>query len=166
MWKGICLNIWNVYAPCSVESMRGLWKELVERRVKSGNGEWFLGRDFNEVSSREEILGEGGYQSRRGMEEFQEFIKRMWVVDVPCVGGKFSCFKDNEKAMSRLSRFLSSKNLIDVWGVVDQRIRCRDISDHAPIRLNSGLVDWGPNPFRFNNAWFKHGEFKDFIHEE
>lgn len=50
--------------------------------------------------------------------------------------------------------------------MIDQRIDCRDISDHAPIRLNIMKVDWGLKPFRFNNAWFKHGEFKGFIAEE
>lgn len=100
----------------------------------------------------EERLGEGGYHNRRGVKEFQEFIERMGVVDIPCVGGKFSWDKDNEKEMSRIDRFLVTINLIDVWDVVDQMIGCRDLSDHAPIRLNYGFIDWGPNPFRFNNV--------------
>ncbi|XP_058761311.1 uncharacterized protein LOC131634691 [Vicia villosa] len=49
---------------------------------------------------------------------------------------------------------------------MDQRIENRDISDHAPIWLFVGLVNWGPKPFRFNNEWFKHKDFKYFISEE
>lgn len=48
------------------------------------------------------------------MEEFREFIERMGVVDVPCVGGKFSWYKYNGKAMSRIDKFLVSHNLIDI----------------------------------------------------
>lgn len=100
------------------------------------------------------------------MEEFRDFIKRMGVVDIPCVGGKYLWFKDNGKAMGRIDRFLVSNNLIEAWGVFDQRISARDLPDHAPIRLYCGVIDWGPKPFRFNNAWLKHGYFKEFICNE
>ncbi|XP_058783955.1 uncharacterized protein LOC131658705 [Vicia villosa] len=140
--------------------------EVVDCLTRSPNVEWCLGGDFNEVTGSAERLGVGVFFNRRGMEDFREFIGRMEVEDIPCVGGKFSWFKDNGKAMSRLDRFLVSKPLIDAWGVVDQRIGKRDISGHAPILLNSGWIDWGPKPFKFNNAWFKHDAFLDFIREE
>ncbi|XP_058775831.1 uncharacterized protein LOC131650117 [Vicia villosa] len=70
--------------------------------------------------------------------EFRGFIENMGLLDIPCVGGKFTWFKDNGKAMSRLDRFLISRKMLDEWGVVDQRIENRNISDHAPIRLNIG----------------------------
>src|SRR4051812_17809670 len=100
------------------------------------------------------------------MEDFREFIASMGVVDVPCVGGRFTWFKDNGKAMSRIDRFLVSRNLIDKWGVVDQRIGTREVSDHVPISLVCGSVDWGPKPFIFNNTWFTHKDFLNFVHEE
>ncbi|XP_058746654.1 uncharacterized protein LOC131619586 [Vicia villosa] len=113
-----------------------------------------------------ERLGAGEFYGKRGMEDFQEFIGRMGVVDIPCVGGKFTWFKANGKAMSRLDRFLVSRNLMDMWGVIDQRIGKRDISDHVPIQLFSGNLNWGPKPFKFNNSWFKHEKFKSFIQAE
>lgn len=85
------------------------------------------------------------------------------MIYVSCVGGKFSWYKDNGKAMSRIDRFLVSHNLVDIWGVIDQRIGTRDLSDHAPIRLNCGVINWGSKPFRSNNVWLKHEDFKDFI---
>ncbi|XP_058725667.1 uncharacterized protein LOC131596956 [Vicia villosa] len=56
--------------------------------------------------------------------------------------------------------------MFDDRGMVDQSIENRDISDHTPISLRVGLVDWGPKPFRFNNVWFNHKDFKSFISEE
>lgn len=47
------------------------------------------------------------------MEDFPEFIERMGVIDIMCVGGKFSWLKDNEKAMSRIDRFLISNKLVE-----------------------------------------------------
>lgn len=71
----------------------------------------------------------------------------MGMVDISCVRGKFSWFKDNGKAMSRIDKFLVSNRLIEIWGLIDQRIDNRDILDHAPIQLNYGFVNWGPKPF-------------------
>ncbi|XP_058759232.1 uncharacterized protein LOC131632500 [Vicia villosa] len=144
---------------------RRLWAGFIDRRLKSGNEKWCLGGDFNEITSRAERLGAGGGFNLRGMEEFREFIASMGVVDIPCVG-KYSWFKDNGKSMSRIDRFLVSESLIDDWGVINQRIGNRDISDHVPINLNCGDVDWGPKPFRFNNAWINHKDFKEFICNE
>ncbi|XP_058760649.1 uncharacterized protein LOC131633997 [Vicia villosa] len=164
--EGRPVNLVNVYAPNTVVQRRKLWEGLVHRRNRDSDIEWCLGGDFNEVTSSQERLGEGVNQNRRGMIDFREFIESMGVVDVPCVGGKFTWFKDNGKAMSRLDRFLVTTKLIDVWGVIDQRIGARDISDHVPIRLFCGNIDWGPKPFRFNNAWLKHEDFKLFICSE
>lgn len=160
------MNLVNIYAPCSVSAGRVLWSNLLARRVKYADEEWCLGGDFNEILSRGERLGEGTRSYKRGMEDFREFLARMEVIDIPCVGGKFTWYKDNGKAMSRIDRFLVSNNLIEVWGVIDQRIGVRDFSDHTPIRLNCGVIDWGPKPFRFNNSWLKHKDFKEFVCSE
>lgn len=160
-WKGCCINLVNIYAPCCVSARRELWNCILAKSSAASNVEWCLGGDFNEISNREERLGEGGHFNRNNLEVFREFIARMGVVDIPCVGGRFTWFKDNGKAMSRIDRFLVSTNLVDLWGVIDQRIGVRDLSDHGPIRLNCGFIDWGPKPFRFNNAWLKHDVYKE-----
>ncbi|XP_058758239.1 uncharacterized protein LOC131631463 [Vicia villosa] len=138
MREGVIYNLVNVYAPCSVVERRVLWNSLQNWRIKNGLEEWCIVGDFNEVSCREERIGEGSHHNNRGMAEFCGFIDSMVLVDIPCVGGKFTWFKDSGKAMSRLDRFLISRNMIDDWGVIDQRIEKRDILNHAPIRLNVG----------------------------
>lgn len=121
-YENIIYNLVNIYAPCSAVLRRGLWDSLIKRRIKSGNKEWCLGGDFNEVTSRQERLGVLKLHNRRGMEEFKVFVETMGVVDIPCVNSKFTWFKDNGKASSRIYRFLVSNNL----------------KDHAPIHLNCG----------------------------
>ncbi|XP_058732979.1 uncharacterized protein LOC131604562 [Vicia villosa] len=122
LWKGVVHNLVNVYALCSVAERRVLWRSLLERKRKSGNEEWCVVGDFNEIVRREERKGEGFCYNARGMTEFREFIENMELEDIHCVGGKFTWFKDNGKAMSRLDRFLVSRKMIDLWGVLDQRI--------------------------------------------
>lgn len=58
------------------------------------------------MCNKEERLGVGSVINRRDMENFKGFINDMGIVDVPCVGGKFTWYNSNGKAMSRLDRFL------------------------------------------------------------
>ncbi|XP_058726636.1 uncharacterized protein LOC131597999 [Vicia villosa] len=166
LWKGDIYNLVNVYAPSNAVERRVLWSSLVDRRNKSGAGEWFVAGDFNEVSSREERKGVRDNYSGRNMEDFMRFIDDMELIDLPCVGKKFTWFKGDGTVMSRIDRFLVSSKIIDEWKVIDQRVGARDISDHCHIWLNVGNIDWGPKPFRFNNAWFHHDGFLPFLEEE
>ncbi|XP_058776636.1 uncharacterized protein LOC131650960 [Vicia villosa] len=165
-WKGGVYNIVNIYASCNAADRRALWSSLLDRRLRSVGEEWCLGGDFNEVSCREERKGERVCHSSRNMEDFRRFIELMDLVDIPCIGGRFTWYKDNGKSMSRLDRFLVSNKVIDDWNIIDQRVGARDVSDHCHIWLNVGKLDWGPKPFRFNNAWFAHEGFLKFLEEE
>ncbi|XP_058785888.1 uncharacterized protein LOC131660624 [Vicia villosa] len=165
-WKGLVYNMVNVYASCNRLERQLLWDSLISIKARSLNEEWVVVGDFNEVLCKEERIGVDRIRDWRGMEEFKSFVEVMELIDINCVGGKFTWYKDNGKAMSRLDRFLLSNKLIEVWEVVDQRIEKRDISDHTPIRLNVGKIDWGPKPFCFNNSWLKHEDFKAFMAKE
>ncbi|XP_058767003.1 uncharacterized protein LOC131640642 [Vicia villosa] len=90
----------------------------------------------------------------------------MELVDVPTIGGKFTWFSSNGRAMSRIDIFLLSDSLIEDWKVVGQVIGGRDISDHAPIWIKNNKKDWGPKPFKFNNNWLNHKDFGKFVEEE
>lgn len=37
------------------------------------------------------------------------------------------------------------------------------ISDHFPLTLNFGELSWGPIPFRFENSWPLHKDFKTVV---
>ncbi|PNX83060.1 cysteine-rich receptor-like protein kinase [Trifolium pratense] len=87
----------------------------------------------------------------------------MKVIDIPVAGKKFSWFSADGKAMSRLDRFLLSDGFIERGGVSGQWIGDRNISDHCPIWLVFSNTDWGPKPFKFNNCWIDHPNFKPFV---
>lgn len=42
----------------------------------------------------------------------------------------------------------------------------RSISDHISILLVNGIVDWGPRPFKFFNAWLNNKECLSLITKE
>ncbi|XP_058733800.1 uncharacterized protein LOC131605468 [Vicia villosa] len=123
-----------------------MWDSLITLKNGRKHEEWCIVGDFNEVLKKEERLGEGGHRCWRGMEDFRNFVEVMGLIDVNCVGGRFSWFKDNGKAMSRLDRFLISKKMLEIWEV--------------------GKLDWGPKPFCFNNSWFKNEDFYSFVVQE
>ncbi|XP_058784775.1 uncharacterized protein LOC131659625 [Vicia villosa] len=79
------------------------------------------------------------------------------------IGGKFTWFNSNGKAMSRIDRFLLSEDFIEDWKVEGQIIGERGISDHASIWLKVNRKNWGPKLFEFNNSWFNHEDFSSFL---
>lgn len=99
------------------------------------------------------------------MEEFAEFIKDMELIDVPVLGKKFTWFSSDGKSKSRLDRFLITEGIIEEWGVTNQWVGDRDISDHCPIWLDCNVENWGPKPFRFNNCWLDDNRFSPFVKE-
>lgn len=106
-------NFVNIYASCRGTNRRLIWISLVDRKNRSVNEEWCLRGDFNVVSNREEIMEAGSHHNSRDIKEFRTFIENMDLVDIPCVGGRFTCFKDNGKAMSRPDRLLLYSKLIE-----------------------------------------------------
>lgn len=165
-WKGSSCNLVNIYAACRGLDHRKMWRRMVELKRSRINVEWCLGGDFDVVCNREERLGGGVSYNSRDMEEFKNFIEEMDVIDIPSVGGKFTWYKDNGKAMIRLDIVFLSSNMIEIWNVLHQRICEREVSDHTPLWLKCGVLDWGPKLFRFNNAWLKHEDFRKFNMEE
>lgn len=66
--------------------------------------------------------------------------------------------------MSRIDRFLLSKEWDEHFCGVIQVALQRIISDHSPIKLSSVTADWGPRPFRFENFWLEHKDFLGLAH--
>lgn len=52
-----------------------------------------------------------------------------------------------------------SKEWEDPFSGLIQVALPRSLFDHCPIKLFFRSVDWGPKPFRFENAWLVHSEF-------
>ena len=61
----------------------------------------------------------------------------------------------------RLDRFLFSSEWDSFFSQNIQEALPRWTSDHSPIYLETNPFKWGPTPFRFENMWLLHPEFKE-----
>jgi hypothetical protein len=131
-----------------------------------GDGLWCVVGDFNSVRNATERRGVRSISldSRNSeMREFDDFLERLELVDLPLVGRKFTWFHPNGISMSRLDRVLISSTWFECWGDPLVRVLERDVADHCPLVLRYSSDDWGPKPFRFNNYWLRSNDFKDVV---
>lgn len=143
------VSIVNVYAPCDLRGKREAWEELVTLVETSNNGRWCILGDFNSVKNAgEERKGVDSFDRREDMELFCDFISEVGLIDLPLVGRKFTWYKPDGKAMSRLDRFLISEEWLSTWGNLSQWGLQRSVSDHYAVVLKDKEVNWGPKPFR------------------
>ncbi|KAK9045904.1 hypothetical protein V6N11_051807 [Hibiscus sabdariffa] len=140
-----------VYAPCVCSERRDLWERLLAI-ASAVEIPCCLGGDFNEVTNYVECRGCVGDQG--GMLEFVGFIHDGGFVDMPPAGKVFTWYGSKAKGC-RLDRFLVSTDWLDQFEGLEQCNLLRNVSDHDPVRLSCGVVNWGPRPFRFLNAWLE-----------
>lgn len=121
--------------------------------------------DFNATVRASERKGGSEAYERREFAGFCQFIYEMDLIDIPVLGKKISWFSGDGRVKSRLDRLLLIEELISSWQVTAQWIGNRDNSDHCPIWIDCLTLDWGPKPFRFNNCWLGHKDFKVFVED-
>ncbi|GLU06807.1 hypothetical protein SLE2022_238000 [Rubroshorea leprosula] len=160
--KQQCVLI-NVYGPNDRQKRAKLWEDL--RRMKTNKeGHWLIAGDFNAVRSPEERRGK--IRESPGMKDFDEFIVATDLVDVKLANRRYTWYKADGTARSRLDRFLLSTEMSNIEGEWIQQALPRNISDHCAIMLKSRTTDWGPRPFRVLDAWQQHPEFKNVVEEK
>ncbi|MCH94158.1 LINE-1 reverse transcriptase like, partial [Trifolium medium] len=174
-FAGVCLDslqdqsrcfVINVYAKCLLAEKRRLWDEILMSRRGFGSGCWCVVSDFNSVREESERRGVGDGPSNgqvREMAEFDRFLEDLELVDLPLIGRRFTWFHPNGIAMSRLDRVLLSNEWLFKWGNPIVRVLPREVSDHCPLVVRYGNLDWGPKPFRFNNFWLQNKSFKELV---
>ncbi|GKV45597.1 hypothetical protein SLEP1_g52662 [Rubroshorea leprosula] len=146
----------NVYASCNRNERMELWAKL-QRMIEEDDGFWCIAGDFNSVRSEEERRGRSEHSRYR--EDLNDFIESAGLNDLPLTRRKFTWYKSDGSAMSRLDRFLISDGLLTFWGDCCQVGLNRSISDHCPVILKKVNSDWGPKPFRALNCWDQHPDF-------
>jgi len=87
------------------------------------------------------------------------------VVEFPVVGKKYTWYKSNASAKSRIDRVLVFDDWLQQWPMGKQYILSREISDHCVIVVKSSVKDWGPKPFRFIDVWLMEPGFKDMVRD-
>ncbi|GKV29207.1 hypothetical protein SLEP1_g38153 [Rubroshorea leprosula] len=153
----------NVYGPNDRQKNASLWEEL-RKMVTDKEGCWVIAGDFNAVRGPEERRGRIGESP--DMKDFDEFIVTMNLVDVKLSNRRYTWYKPDGTARSRLDKFLLSTEMSNMEGEWIQQGLPRNISDHCAIVLKSRTTNWGPRPFRVLDAWQQHLDFKKFVEDK
>lgn len=70
---------------------------------------WFLLGDFNIIKAKKERKGINSYTRREEMEDFDYFISKAELIDLPLHGRRFIWSRSNGSTMSRLKKVLISE---------------------------------------------------------
>ena len=160
------VHIVNIYAPCDIQNKRALWESLRQLKNLSPNGLWCLLGDFDSVRNPSERVG----ISQRGVDdrlvsEFNDWIADLEVEEPTCEGRKYTWFRPNGAAKSKLDRMFVSAEWFTKWPASTQYILDKNFLDHHPVLFNSKNVDWGPKPFRILDCWLKDKSFGKIVNE-
>lgn len=100
------------------------------------------------------------------IELFSDFISGVGLIDLPLIGRKFTWYKPNGRAMSRLDRFLMTEDWLNTWSNLSQWGLKRCVSDHCAVVLKEKEADWGPKPFCVMRCWESMEGYEDFVKNE
>ena len=161
---GVRVCIVNIYLPSDVGMERNLWDQIRTLRNANLGGLWCILGDFNSIRTTSERVGTSQrQQDERNIKEFNNWIADLEVDDVPCMGRKYTWYRLNGTAKSRLDRILVSTDWFDKWQGNTQFISERNFSCHCPILLSSSSMDWGPKPFRVLDCWSHDKTFRKVV---
>jgi hypothetical protein len=135
---------------------------MAKRRI--GRGMWCMVGDFNSVLVPEERRGvnvESLLNSE--MRGFREFIDEVNLTDLSLLGHRFTWHHANGRSMSRIDKVFVSSEWVDFFGVTSVWVCLRDVSNHSLLVIKNSHEVWGPKPFRFNNFWLTHKNFKKVV---
>lgn len=134
--------------------------------VNNGGDKWCVLGDFNSIKSTEERKGVVCHHRSGEIELFCNFIEMCGLIDLPLIGRKFTWYKPDGRAMSRLDRFLISEEWLNYWGNLSQWGLQRSVSDHCAVILKEKESNWGPKPFRMMRCWEEMVGYEDFVKKE
>ncbi|XP_071713337.1 uncharacterized protein [Rutidosis leptorrhynchoides] len=142
----------NVYGPHSNADKKKMWESLDNLLLGSDSG-WVLCGDFNEVREQSDRLNCVFHEARAG--RFNEFIVRNNLIEIPIKGRKFTRVSDDGVKFSKLDRFLVTDDFIKLWKDLSINVLDRKESDHCPLVLQDGAIDFGPKPFKIFDNWLE-----------
>jgi len=101
----------NVYAACSMNNKKTLWEDLSNIKRASQEKVWCFCGDFNAVRSCTKRKGTRvGVDLSSEIVGFNSFIDTNLLLDLPIVGKKYTWFKSNGSAKSRIDRVLVTED--------------------------------------------------------
>lgn len=153
----------NVYAPCDLRGKRQMWDEILNQMEVIGGNRWCIMGDFNSIKSPGERKGVDGYDRAGEMESFGNFISEASLIDLPLIGRKYTWYKPDGTAMSRLDRFSISEDWLNTWDSLSQWGLKRTVSDHCAVVLKEKEVNWGQKPFCMLRCWEDMAGYEEFV---
>jgi len=108
-------HLFNVYAPCDGGARQLLWEALSTRLQELRGKKVCVCGDFNAVRCREEIRSVVVHGGVTEYVSFNHFIEDNGLIDLPLCGRNFTWFKGDERSISRIVRFLLSKEWCLAW---------------------------------------------------
>ena len=157
----------NVYSSCSLRGKKTLWEDISKVRQSSHVLAWCICGDFNAVRSSNERKGitDRGEQKSE-VNGFNSFIDSNFLLDLPLVGKKFTWFKPDGTAKSRIDRVLVTEDWLLLWPKSKQYVLRREVSDHCALVVKSVEKDWGPKPCRTIDAWLLERGFNRMVKDK
>ena len=139
-----------------------IFDEFQQRATNIGKPLLVMG-DFNVVLHPGERSGVSS--CARSMNDFATWINDSLLIDIPLQGMRFTWRRNESK--SRLDRMLCQHDWLSKFPNITLTGLCRSFSDHNPLLLQmEESINWGPKPFRCQDAWLLHPQFKSFLVEE
>ncbi|RVW78875.1 LINE-1 retrotransposable element ORF2 protein [Vitis vinifera] len=149
----------SVYGPNKAVWREDFWLELQDLHGLTFP-RWCVGGDFNVIRRIFEKMGDSSLTVN--MRRFDEFIRESGLLDPPLRNAAFTWSNMQvDPICKRLDRFLFSAEWDSFFSQNIQEALPRWTSDHSPICLETNPFMWGPTPFRFENMWLLHPEFKE-----
>ncbi|GJR46076.1 RNA-directed DNA polymerase, eukaryota, reverse transcriptase zinc-binding domain protein [Tanacetum coccineum] len=159
---GDCYMV-SIYGPHDPLAKSVLWNRI-RNFMQSNRGKYIVFGDMNEVRNSQECYG--SIFSRSEGEVFNTFINSTNLIDLPMGGHSFTWMNKQGTKLSKLDRFLISKEVLNL--LLDIRITALDRmwSDHIPILLHCNKRDFGLVPFKVYHSWFNHEGFDELINSK
>nr|GEW86379.1 RNA-directed DNA polymerase, eukaryota, reverse transcriptase zinc-binding domain protein [Tanacetum cinerariifolium] len=154
---GDCYMI-NIYGIQDSLAKAILWNRIGDFMHQYA-GKYIIFGDM--IVVRNENERSGSIFSRQDADNFNSFIDNSGLIDLPLGGRLFTCINKSGTKLSKLDRFLISKEVAEA--LVDVRVATIDRlwSDHNPILLRVSKSDFSHTPLKLFHSWLLCGLFDE-----
>ncbi|XP_071708614.1 uncharacterized protein [Rutidosis leptorrhynchoides] len=156
-WKdvGTELILVNTYGPQNDTKKKQMWSDLSDI-LRYSDAIWAIFGDFNEVRFNFERKNTKFCERRAKV--FNDFIKDNSLLDLPLGGRTYTRISDNGRKFIKLDRFLVSENFLQQWTNANVLVLDKKHTDHCPLILKDGDINFGPKPVKVFDEWLNHKE--------
>ncbi|WMV33130.1 hypothetical protein MTR67_026515 [Solanum verrucosum] len=140
-----------VYVKCKRMEKKDLWCELEAMRSLY-EGPWVVCGDFNVIRYPSERTNCSSING--AMSEFYDCIEEVELIDPHLFGGSFTWRRrENHTTASRIDRIMYSAQWEEFFTLIRQSTLPKLVSDHNPVLLTCGDMNFKKSYFKFENWW-------------